>query len=193
MTSSYRKIAIFLCPSLADWSWQASIKVKRIMKVNIQMFLPGLSILHCCNYRAHTGMMIGPETELAQGKLQYIPIYSGITCLSKLWAPLALPKHPSHGKNSACSYFRLGTSGQGQPLVTFKAPWLHIWRLMFTMLVVWAEGHLLLEKINERHIMSVVICSCFDRGRVKRNTITQYFTVLLESHLLEIWPLLQII
>lgn len=33
------------------------------------------------NYRAHTGMMIGPEMGLAQGKLQYIPRYSSITCL----------------------------------------------------------------------------------------------------------------
>lgn len=70
------------------------------MKVNIQMFLPGSVILRCCNYRAHTGMMIGPETSLARGKLQYIPRYSGMTCLSKLRAPLALPKHPSHEENS---------------------------------------------------------------------------------------------
>lgn len=98
MTSLYWKIAIFLCPSLADWSRQASIKVKRIMKVNIQMFLPGLGILHRCNYRAHAGMMIGPETRLAWGKLQYIPRYTAITCLWRLRAPPALPKHPSHGK-----------------------------------------------------------------------------------------------
>lgn len=70
------------------------------MKVNIQMFFSGLGILHCRNYRAHTGMMIGPDTLLAWGKLQYIPRYSDITCLLKLRAPLALPKHPSHGKNS---------------------------------------------------------------------------------------------
>ena len=100
MTSSYWKIAIFLCPSLTDWSRQASIKVKRIMKVNIQMFLPGLGILRRCNYRAHAGMMIGPETWLARGKLQYIPRYTAITCLWRLGAPPALPKHPSHGKNS---------------------------------------------------------------------------------------------
>lgn len=53
---------------------RASIKLKRIMEVNIQVFLPGSGILHWSNYRVCTGMMIGPATLLARGKLQYVLI-----------------------------------------------------------------------------------------------------------------------
>lgn len=155
MTSSYWKIAIFLCPSLAGWSRQASIKVERIMKVNIQMFLPGSGKLHCCNYRARTAMMIGPETLLARGKLQYIPRYSAITCLSKLRAPLALPKHPSHGKNSpGSSLFQVrdqrtsAATGhlQGSPSPCYYDGWCVQW-LLFGSRAISSSGRWMRDKV----------------------------------------------
>lgn len=82
-----RKITIFLC-TLLRLILAGLYKAKRIMKVNIQMFLPGFGILRRCNYRAHTGMMIGLETEVARGKLQYILRYSlGAACFFKALSP----------------------------------------------------------------------------------------------------------
>lgn len=74
---------------------------RKIMKVNIQMFFPGSGILHCCNYRAHTGMMIGPDTLLALGQItvhpqilrHYMPFKTqsptGATKTSQPWEELA--------------------------------------------------------------------------------------------------------
>lgn len=84
------------------------------------MFLPGLGKLHCCDYRVHTGMMIGLETELAQGKLQYVPRYLGIACLFQTRSP-CLPKHRSHGWESVSVCSRSKSWRQGRRLVTLKA------------------------------------------------------------------------
>ena len=122
------KIAIFLCPSLTDWSWQASIKLKRVMKVNIQMFLPGLGILHCCNYRAHTGMMIGPETGVARGQITVHLQILGRRVPFKARSPAGAAKTSQPREEHAGE---LPASGQGaadwgQTLVTFKAHWIQM-------------------------------------------------------------------
>lgn len=82
------------------------------MEVNIQVFLPGSGILHWSNYRVCTGMMIGPATLLARGKLQYILRYSGITCLVELYAPQGQPNISAlGGKNSVDGCLGSGTMG----------------------------------------------------------------------------------
>lgn len=88
------------------------------MKVNIQMFLPGPGILHCCNYRARTGMMIGPETSLARGKLQYIPRYPGKTDISKSPTGAA--------ETSQQTVLGQGPGAKGSRWSRSRLPWLHI-------------------------------------------------------------------
>ena len=82
MTSSFWEIVIFLCPSLSDWSRQASIKAERIMKVNIQMFLPGF------RYTAALQLQSAHRYDDRAGDSQNYSIWSTspdtITCLSKL-------------------------------------------------------------------------------------------------------------
>lgn len=88
------------------------------------MFLPGRGLVLRCNYRAHAGMMIGPQTALAQGKLQHIPkILSHRMPFPKAGSPAGAAKtSPATGRTRAfaghCSVlmadmFSDGRSGEG--------------------------------------------------------------------------------
>lgn len=140
MTSSYWKIAIFcLCPSLADWSRQAPIKVKKNYEskhTDVPSWLGSTALLqlqsaHRYDDRAGDRVCLRQITVHPQILRHHMPF-------RKLRAPLALPKHPSNGKNSLGS--RL-FAGEGIHWSHSMLPNSIFWWLTWTIMVVWVEGH----------------------------------------------------
>ena len=127
MTSSYRKIAIFLCPSLARLIQAGLYKGKKNYESKHTDVPSWLRVHWTAAITERAGMMIGPETSLARGKLQYIPRYTealhAFQGSESHWR--WLPKHPSH-EGEVADGSRSGTSGRGRLLVTFKAAWLRV-------------------------------------------------------------------
>lgn len=83
------------------------------MKVNIQMFrswfgytaLLQLQTAH--RYDDRAGDFTRPKQITVHSQ-----ILGGMACLSELRAPVALPKHPSHGKNSMDVLFQVRDEGR---------------------------------------------------------------------------------